>query len=125
MEQGKLDSGGEDWSEKRSPEHLGKCSKLQSSFYALAVKNILAAGVELSVSQRFKLYPLRLTTKNSTIRAIMTAIPIHIIMSVCSPPNFQSCKKFLSAIITLKTRLGNRCIVPELCLASDAGSYVF
>jgi len=73
------------------------------------VKGIPAAGVELSVSQRFKLYPLPLTTKNSTIRAIMTAIPIHIIMSVCSPPNFQSCKKFLCAIIALKTRLGNRC----------------
>ncbi len=39
----------------------------------------------------------------------MTAIPIHISMSVCPPPNFQSCKKFLCAIIALKTRLGNRC----------------
>ena len=90
MERGESDYGGEDWSEKRSPGHSGKCSELQSSFYALAVKNILAAGVELSVSRRFKLYLLPLTTNNSTIRAIMTAIPIHIIMFVCPPLNFQS-----------------------------------
>jgi len=36
MAWGELDSGGEDWSEKRSPEYSGKCSGLQSLFYALA-----------------------------------------------------------------------------------------